>query len=103
MTGFKKVSHKARRNRKRQPQRHKQHRRPGAISDPITRAKKRVMLEKRAEAERRAEEALPNAYDPSTWRPWPHRCLSCDGACAPFRLVCSLCRPVRLDGLSDDA
>ena len=59
MTGFKKVSHKARRNRKRQPQGHKQHRRPGAISDPITRAKKRVMLEKRAEAERRAEEDSP--------------------------------------------
>lgn len=57
MSGYKKVGHKARRGRKRSPAPHGQHRNPGALRDPLTRAMKRMRLERKRRDDLRVERA----------------------------------------------
>lgn len=55
--GYKKVSKKARRGRKRNPVGHKSHRTPGTVSDPVSKAFKRTHLQWMREQRQRVEDA----------------------------------------------
>jgi hypothetical protein len=54
--GYKKVSKKARRGRKRNPEGHRSHHTKGTIRDPINKAFKRTYLQKLRETDARLEE-----------------------------------------------